>query len=103
MYCAQCGKELPSKMSACPACGFVTTGARAAPGPATETLEQILKETKRAAHELAQASARLSTRLVEKAQTAAKEPKATAKKAAHQVAQELDAVAREIDRLLKEI
>ncbi len=103
MFCAQCGKELPPNATACPACGFVSTGTDARPGPATETLEQILKETKRAAHELAQASARLSTRLVEKAQTAAREPKASAKRAAHQVAQELDAAAREIDRLLKEI
>lgn len=102
MYCAQCGKELPQNASACPACGFALHGAPSTP-PGGDSVDQVLSETKRAARELAEASARLSKRLVVKAQTAAKDPGGSAKRAAHRVAKELDAAAHEIDRILKDL
>lgn len=106
MYCSQCGKELPANITTCPACGFSTgTAAPTAPPPPSsgDAFDQILNDTKKAAHELADATARLSKRLVEKAQTAAKEPAASAKKAAKTVAKELDSAAKEIERILKEL
>lgn len=111
MFCQQCGHEIPSGATACPGCGFVPlapppVGPAAAVPPSpgsSDPVEQILSETKRAAKELAEASARLSKRLVAKAQTAAKDPTGSAKRAAQKVAKELDSAAREIDRILKEL
>ena len=68
-----------------------------------ETLEEALGETKKAAQELVRASAELTRRLLGKAERAAKDPKASVERAARRAAQELDAAAREIERLLKEI
>lgn len=70
--------------------------------PAGE-FEEALGETKRAAKDLAAATARLTKRLLSKADEAAKEPSATVKKAAHRVAQELDAMSKEIDKLLRDL
>lgn len=110
MYCSQCGKELPTNATVCPSCGFslgapryFSTGPSATPPPSADPVELILNETKKAARELADATARLSKRLVEKAQTAAKDPTGSAKKAAKTVAKELDSAAKEIDRILKEL
>jgi hypothetical protein len=105
MFCPHCGKEVSTGASSCPACGaalpWAPPSGAATGGP--DSLEKILHETKQAAHELAVASARLSKRLVEKAQTAAKDPSGSAKKAAHRVAQELDAAAKEIDEILRQL
>ena len=114
MYCSQCGHELPTNATACPACGYSSVGTSPPPAAASstnappppssgDTVDQILTETKKAAHELADASARLSKRLVARAQTAAKDPTGSAKKAAKRVAKELDAAAKEIDRILKSL
>jgi hypothetical protein len=70
---------------------------------ARSELEQALGEAKHAAKELAVATARLTKRVVSKAEVAAKDPSGSAKKAAHRVATELDAAAKEIDRILKEL
>ena len=69
----------------------------------SETVDDALKETKRAAKELAAASAKLSKRLLEKAGSAAKHPKGTAKKVGDTVAEELDAASREIERILRDL
>ncbi len=66
-------------------------------------LEQALGETKRAAKDLAVATARLTKRVLSKADRAAKDPAGSVQKAAHKVAKELDAMSKEIERLLKEI
>lgn len=99
MYCQQCGKELPQGSGACPACGYAsgTTSSSAA------TFDQLLKETKHAAKDLAATTAQLSKRLLAKARTAAKDPPGSAKKAAHRAAEELESAAREIDRILKDL
>lgn len=68
---------------------------------ADDTLNDALHEVKRAAKDLASASAKLSKRLVVKAERAAKDPEGSARKATRAVAKELDAAAREIDRILK--
>ncbi len=68
-----------------------------------ESTDQILDETKRAARDLAVASAKLSKHLLEKASIAARDPSGTAHKAADRVAKELDAVAKHIDEVLKDL
>jgi hypothetical protein len=70
---------------------------------AEDSLKEAVEATRRAAKDLASASARLTKRVLDRAETAAHEPSATAKKAAHRVAQELDAAAKEIDRILKDL
>lgn len=69
----------------------------------TGDLEEALAETKRAAKELAGATARLAHRVLSKADRAAKDPKASVQKAAQRVAKELDAMSKEIDRILKDL
>ncbi len=66
-------------------------------------LEQALGETKKAAKDLAVATARLTKRILHKADRAAQNPTASVEKAARKVAKELDAMAKEIDRLLKDL
>ncbi|MGB6501106.1 MAG: hypothetical protein WBG19_06885 [Thermoplasmata archaeon] len=68
-----------------------------------DDLEKALGESKRAAKELAVASARLTRQLLRKAEAAAKDPPGTATKAVKRIAEELDAAAREIDRILKDL
>jgi signal transduction histidine kinase len=67
------------------------------------SIDQTVEELKRAAKDLATASARLSQRLLEKAGTAAKDPKGTARRAAETASHELDAAANEIRRLLRDL
>lgn len=68
---------------------------------APSELEEALSEAKRAAKDLAVASARLTKKLIGKADQAAKNPSASVKKAAHQVAKELESMSKDIDQLLK--
>jgi len=68
-----------------------------------DTLEAALGEAKKAAQELARASAELTRRLLGKAEQAAKDPRASVGRATRRVARELDAAAREIDELLKKL
>jgi len=102
MYCQQCGKELPQGSLTCAGCGFRFAPSSAAPA-APASLEQLLSETKHAAKDLASSTAQLSKRLVSKAHTAAKDPSVSAKKVAHRAAKELEAAAREIDRILQDL
>lgn len=102
MYCSHCGKELMPGSLTCAACGFVS----AAPTPAAvppASLEQLLSETRHAAKDLAKSTSQLSKRLISKAKTAAKDPSGSAKKVAHRAAKELDAAAREIDRIIRDL
>jgi F0F1-type ATP synthase membrane subunit b/b' len=68
-----------------------------------DSIEDILKDTKRAAKDLARASAELSRRLLTKAEVAARNPGGTARKAGKQLADELDAATREVERILKDL
>ncbi len=68
-----------------------------------DTLEQALGEAKKAAKDLARASARLTRKLLARADRAAKDPKGTVKSATHRAAKELEAASREIDELLKRL
>jgi hypothetical protein len=68
-----------------------------------DSLDDVLRETKRAAKDLATASAKLSKHLLSKAESAARDPSGAAKKVGDRVAKELDAASREIDRILKDL
>jgi len=68
-----------------------------------DSLKEAIEATRRAATELAAASARLTKRVVAKADGAAHDPTGSAKKVAQRVAKELDAAAKEIDRILKDL
>jgi hypothetical protein len=69
----------------------------------SDSINEAVKDTKQAAKQLASATAKLSKRLIDKAETAARDPSGSAKKVAHRVAKELDAASREIDRILKDL
>jgi hypothetical protein len=101
MYCQNCGKEIPSGAYTCTACGAVVPGSHR--GSSVPSVHQLVQETRRAARELASATANLSRHLASRAESAARDPSGSAKKVAHRVAKELDAAADEIDRILKDL
>jgi len=70
---------------------------------AEDSLKEAIEATRRAAKELAVASANLTKRVAGKADAAAHDPSGSAKKVAHRVAKELDRVAQEIDRILDDL
>jgi signal transduction histidine kinase len=70
---------------------------------AADDLQHALGESKRAAKDLAVASARLTKQLLKKAEAATKDPSGSASRAAKKVAEELDAAAKEIERILKDL
>lgn len=68
-----------------------------------DTFEEALRETKKAAQDLARATAKLTRRLLEKAEGAAKDPRGSAKRAARTTAKGLESAARDVDELLKKL
>jgi hypothetical protein len=100
MYCQSCGRELAPGASSCAACG-ARVFYPPPPSDSSDQIDQIAAEVRKAAKELISTTARLSGQLAEKAEATAKDPSGSAKKAAHRVAKELDAVAGELDRILK--
>jgi len=68
-----------------------------------DSLRQALEDARNAAKELASASAQLAKRVVNKAETAARDPSGSATKAARRVAKELDAAASEIEKILRDL
>jgi uncharacterized Zn finger protein (UPF0148 family) len=103
MNCAQCGAGLPEGATTCPSCGAAVVRPTAAPAPPPASLEQLLAETRQAAKNLASSTAQLSKRMLTKAESAAKDPTAAAKKVAQRAAKELEAAAREVDRILRDL
>jgi hypothetical protein len=101
MFCQNCGKELSAGALGCAACGAVVPGVHV--GASTASFSDVLAETRRAAKNLASSTAQLSKRLASKAEKAAKDPSGSAKKAVRRLSKELDAAAREIDRILKDL
>jgi len=68
-----------------------------------ESLKDALEKTRRAAKDLASASAKLAKRAVSKAEAAGRYPSGSAKKVANRVAKELDAAAKEVERILHDL
>jgi len=101
MYCQNCGKELHSGALSCASCGAVVPGVHVGAAPAS--VKELLAEARRAARDLVSTTTTLSAHLATKAEAAAKDPSGSAKKAVHRVAKELDAAARELDRILRDL
>jgi hypothetical protein len=99
MNCQQCGKEIPAGSPTCPACGFFAVPRP----PSPDSIDEAVSEVKRAAHELAEAAASLSRRVVDKAGKAAKDPAGSATRVTRKVAQELNKAAKEVDRILRDL
>lgn len=103
MYCQGCGRELPSGVLTCPACGFATSVPGAAPSARTGSVDELVADLKRTAKELARDAAKLSQRAVDKAGEVARDPSNAAKRVSKKVADELDKAAQEIDRILRDL
>ena len=108
MRCAACGAENPDGSSVCGSCHaslLPPPPPPPSPGRAlhSDQIDDLVRETKQAAKELAVASARLSKRLAEQAKVAAKDPGGTAKKAADRLAKELESVGNDVERILKNL
>jgi len=105
MRCASCGAENPDGSPVCGSCHAPLIPPPPPPSAATPSnqLDDLVRDTQRAAKELAVASARLSKRLAEQAKVAAKDPGGTAKKAADRLAKELESVGNDVERILKNL
>lgn len=101
MFCTYCGQEIASGARACAACGraFVPPPPEA-PSGARDPLDQMAKDMEKAAKELGAATARLSKRVLEKASSAADDPKGAAKRTAQRVREELERARDDLDRIL---
>jgi cell division septum initiation protein DivIVA len=103
MFCAQCGKEIPSGSPTCPACGAFAVP----PGPAratrSPTVDEAVAQLKGAAKDLARSAQELSKRVAVEARKAADDPTGSAKRATRKVADELDNAARTIERVLRDL
>jgi len=101
MFCQACGKELPSAVVACPACGAPVGSAPRAGSP--DPVATAVADLQRAAKDLAVNAARLSRRLASEAEAAAQDPSGSARKVAKKVAQELENVSRDVEKILKDL
>lgn len=68
-----------------------------------DTLKEALDATRRAAKDLASSTAKLAKRMAVKAESAGRDPSGAAKKVAHRVAKELDAAAKDIEKILRDL
>jgi hypothetical protein len=114
MFCPFCGKDLPEGASACPFCGKDPGSAfpgstgpspskNAASSRVNESVDALVADTKRAALDLAVMSARVSRKLITKADEMAKDSPAAAKKAARIAAEQLDKARKEIEAALENL
>ncbi len=103
MYCAQCGKEIPSGSPTCPACGAFAMPSNPRGRTRTVTVEEAVAELKRAAQDLARSAQDLSQRVTIEARKAAHDPAGSAKRATRKVADELDRAAQTIERILRDL
>jgi len=101
MYCQNCGQELPAGRVQCAACGAAVP--RAAHPSASSSVDQLVQDTRRAAHDLAESATLLAKRLAAHAETASKDPSGSAKKVAQRVAKELDDLGQEIEKIVKDL
>lgn len=69
----------------------------------TDPLEDAIRETKKAAKDLALATTKLTRHLLRTAQAAARNPSASAKKAADRAAKELGEAARDVERIIRKL
>ncbi len=106
MYCQFCGKPIAEGAMDCPACGRAVpstappVSSPPAGGTASESIESLVAEAKRAAVALAKVSARVSERLIAKAETATQGTGLSARAAARQASKELERARKEIERVL---
>ena len=103
MYCQGCGRELPSGILICPACGFGNPAPGTSPSARESSADELVAHLKQTAKDLARDAAKLSQRAVERAGNAAKDPSRTAARVSRKVAEELDKAAKEIDRILRDL
>lgn len=73
------------------------------PPPRTDSVDALIGDAKRAALELAVLSTRISQRLIERADAAAKDPSGTARNAARKAAAELDKARKGIEQALEQL
>ncbi len=103
MYCQWCGTLLPPGAESCPHCAGPGATGSSAGSTRSDPVDQLVADAKHAAKDLAVATARLSKRLLSKAEVAAKDPSGSAKKAVRRAAKELDRAAEELDQLLRKL
>jgi len=102
MACARCGSEIPAGADVCPKCGWRPSASTSADRPFEASVDALAEDAERAARELAKATAQLAARLAAGAGRAADDPRGAVKAGLKRVGRELDAVAKDLEKLLKE-
>ena len=103
MFCAQCGKEIPSGSPSCPACGFNPMGTARKTRARHVSVEDAVAEVRRAAHDLGRSAEALSRQVTVEARRAAYDPTGTARRATRKASRELQRVADQIERVLRDL
>ncbi len=96
--CRWCGASLTPGAAVCGSCGRPFN----LPDPPKDAVADALGEARRAAKELAAATARISEYVLAKAKTAAADPPGAARKVLKKAADDLEAVRQDVERALKE-
>ena len=96
--CRWCGASLTPGSTVCASCGRPFN----LPGTPKDPVDDALKEARRAAKELAAATARVSEFVLAKAKTAAADPGTAARKVLKKAADDLEAVRRDVEKALRE-
>jgi cell division septum initiation protein DivIVA len=68
-----------------------------------DSLKEAIEATRRAAKDLASATAKLAKQMIQKADSAAQHPPESARKVVDRVAKELEAAANEVDRIIRDL
>lgn len=105
MYCARCGAKLPEGAAVCLSCGFSTKAS--APGGTTpspsDPFDEVIRETKRAAKELAKATAKLSRQVATHADAVAKDPSGSTRKALDHLKRDVRTLVDDVSDALKKL
>lgn len=96
--CRWCGAALSPGAATCPSCGRPFN----LPADPADPVDDALREAKRAAKELAGATARVSQYVLAKAKTAAADPSGAARKVLKRAADDLETVRRDVEKALRD-
>lgn len=105
MYCAHCGAEMPEGTNVCPSCGYTTNASM--PGTpksnSSDPVDEVLRETKRAVKDLAEATAKLSKQVAAHADALAKDPSGTTRKALDRLKRDIHSLVDDVSDALKKL
>jgi hypothetical protein len=103
LKCGSCGEELSPKFVFCPTCGRSVQSAVPDARVGTDSLERLVNDLATEAEKLGKAAGRFSTKALDHADAALKDPSAAARRALDRARKELETAQRDLDEFLRKI